>query len=108
MDDCRNIRVHECSQCGKRFKARGGTAAQQNQIHITTDHTIVITTSCQNSPSNDMNSPRSSSLNNQLNQTSSQPTKSSSNNNNSNLPSNNPPKPRQQQLQPAYSMLNSK
>lgn len=32
MRDCQLIRVHECAQCGKRFKARGGLQ-QHMRIH---------------------------------------------------------------------------
>ncbi|KAE9553133.1 hypothetical protein FO519_003650 [Halicephalobus sp. NKZ332] len=32
-NECRQIRCHECSQCGKRFKARGGLQ-QHNRIHL--------------------------------------------------------------------------
>ncbi|CAJ0946306.1 unnamed protein product, partial [Mesorhabditis belari] len=34
MGDCRMVRVHECAQCGKRFKARGGLQQHmRSRIH---------------------------------------------------------------------------
>uniref|UniRef100_A0A183CIX6 C2H2-type domain-containing protein n=1 Tax=Globodera pallida TaxID=36090 RepID=A0A183CIX6_GLOPA len=33
LEDCRLLRMHECNQCGKRFKARGGLQ-QHSKIHI--------------------------------------------------------------------------
>ncbi|KAL3101824.1 hypothetical protein niasHS_003233 [Heterodera schachtii] len=33
LEDCRMVRMHECTQCGKRFKARGGLQ-QHSKIHI--------------------------------------------------------------------------
>lgn len=32
MEECRLLRMHECQQCGKRFKARGGLQ-QHLRIH---------------------------------------------------------------------------
>uniref|UniRef100_A0A914S7U7 C2H2-type domain-containing protein n=1 Tax=Parascaris equorum TaxID=6256 RepID=A0A914S7U7_PAREQ len=32
MEECRVLRMHECQQCGKRFKARGGLQ-QHLRIH---------------------------------------------------------------------------
>uniref|UniRef100_A0AC34QSM2 C2H2-type domain-containing protein n=1 Tax=Panagrolaimus sp. JU765 TaxID=591449 RepID=A0AC34QSM2_9BILA len=32
-NECRSIRCHECPQCGKRFKARGGLQ-QHSRIHL--------------------------------------------------------------------------